>query len=365
MDILDFFSFESIGSSIGELETPVPLIDIDIVDRNLKRWQNRCDALGFANRPHLKTHKLAPLARYQIALGAKGVTVQKVGEAEIMAAAGVSDILIAFNIIGGSKLRRLARLAERIAITVVADNGIVVKGLAEAGRAAGRDIPVLVECDTGARRNGAQTPEAALALAQEIDAMPGVTYRGLMTYPAAGARLQSQTFLTAARDLIFDAGLKTEVVSTGGSPDMWSDDGLEIATEYRAGTNVYFDRSLVTRGTCKWDDCALSVLATVVSQPTPERALIDAGSKALTIDLLGLHGYGVVHALGDTPLYELNEEHGFLDISKLDPKPAIGDLVRVTPNHVCPVTNLFDRVVFIRGDSVLGAVKVDARGAVQ
>lgn len=128
---------------------------------------------------------------------------------------------------------------------------------------------------------------------------------------------------------------------------MWSDDGLSIATEYRAGTNAYFDRSLVARGTCDWKDCALGVLATVVSRPTPDRAIIDAGSKALTMDLLGLKGYGVIHALNDTPIYELNEEHGFLDISRAGQKLAVGDLVRVTPNHVCPVTNLFDRVVFV------------------
>ena len=136
-------------------------------------------------------------------------------------------------------------------------------------------------------------------------------------------------------------------------------------TEYRAGTNAYFDRSLVERGTCDWDDCALSVLATVVSRPTGDRALIDAGSKALTMDLLGLDGYGVVHGLGDAPLYALNEEHGYLDISRLDRKPDVGDLVRVTPNHACPVSNLFDHVVFVRGEHVLGAVRVAARGAVQ
>ena len=161
------------------------------------------------------------------------------------------------------------------------------------------------------------------------------------------------------------AGLDTKVISTGGSPDMWSDEGLGIATEYRAGTYVYFDRSFAERSTCSYGDCALHVLATVVSRPTPERALIDAGSKALTTDLLGLAGYGVVEALDKAHVYNVNEEHGFLDISSLARKPEVGDLVRVTPNHVCPVSNLFDRVVFVRGKDVLGAVKVDARGMVQ
>lgn len=365
MDITEFLTFEPVGDRIEDLETPVPLIDIDVVDRNLKRWQERCDALGIANRPHIKTHKLSGLARYQVALGAKGITVQKLGEAEVMADAGLDDQLLTFNVVGAAKLKRLAALAGRINITVVADSSAVVKGLGEAGLAAGRDIPVLVECDTGAGRNGTQTPEETAALAREIDATPGVTYGGLMTYPAPGTRLQGKTFLSTTRDLLATAGLETKTISIGGSPEMWSDEGIDIGTEYRAGTYVYFDRSLVKAGACDWDDCAFTVLATVVSQPAPERALIDAGSKALTMDLLGLDGYGVVHALGDAPLYDLNEEHGYLDISKLDRKPAVGDLVRVTPNHVCPVTNLFDRVVFIRGDEVLGAVKVDARGTVQ
>lgn len=364
MNILDYFTFEPVGDRIDELETPVPVIDIDIVDRNLKRWQERCNKLGIGNRPHIKTHKLAPLARYQVALGAIGVTVQKLGEAEVMADAGIDDLLLTFNILGAAKLKRLADLVRRVSMTVVADDPAVVKGLGEAGHMAGSDVRVLVECDTGAKRNGVQTPQAAATLAREIDATPGVTYSGLMTYPAPGTRLAGEAFLTEARDLIAKAGLETEVVSTGGSPEMWSDEGLGIATEYRAGTYVYFDRSLVARGTCGWDDCALTVLATVVSRPTAQRALIDAGSKALTMDLLGLKGYGVVHALNDAPLYDLNEEHGYLDISKLEVKPEVGDLVRVTPNHVCPVTNLFDKVVFVRGEEVLGAVKVDARGTV-
>jgi D-serine deaminase-like pyridoxal phosphate-dependent protein len=146
---------------------------------------------------------------------------------------------------------------------------------------------------------------------------------------------------------------------------MWIDDGLGVATEYRAGTYVYFDRSFAERGICTYDDCAITVLSTVVSRPTDERALIDAGSKALTSDLLGLEGYGVVEAMDKAEVYNVNEEHGFLDISGMTRKPGIGDLVRITPNHACPVSNLFDRVIFTRGNDVLGAVKVDARGLVQ
>lgn len=364
-DITSFFRFEPVGKKIEDLETPTPVIDIDVVDRNLKRWQARCDKLGIANRPHIKTHKLVPLAKYQLALGARGITVQKLGEAEVMADAGIRDMLLTFNVVGGHKLKRLADLARRTDISVVADNEALLEGLGRAGVAAGRDIAVLVECDTGAKRNGVQSPEAAAALAKVIERTKGVTYGGLMTYAAPGQRVATDEFLSAARGRAAEAGLETKVISTGGSPDMWKDEGLAVATEYRAGTYIYFDRSLAERGTCGYEDCALNVLATVVSRPTDQRAMIDAGSKSLTSDLLGLQGYGVVHAMGKAQIYSTSEEHGFLDISGVTEKPKVGDLVRITPNHVCPVTNLFNRVVFVRGDEVLGAVKVDARGLVQ
>ncbi len=364
-DIASFFRFEPVGKRIEDLETPTPIIDIDVADRNLRRWQERCDKIGIANRPHIKTHKLAALAKYQIALGAKGITVQKLGEAEAMAAAGISDMLLTFNVVGEPKLKRLTDLARRTQISVVADNETVIEGLGRAGAAAGRDISVLVECDTGMKRNGAQTPDAAVRLAKMIDQTKGVAYGGLMTYPAAGTRKAAEAFLTEARDLAGKAGLQSKVVSTGGSPDMWSDEGLGVATEYRAGTYVYFDRSFAERGTCSYDECALEVLATVVSRPTSDRALIDAGSKALTSDLLGLKGFGVVKEMNKAEIFNVNEEHGFLDIAGLSHKPQVGELVRITPNHACPVSNLFDRVVFVRGNEVLGAVRVDARGTVQ
>ena len=363
MDIADFFRLEPAAATVADLETPVPLVDLDVVDRNLRRWQARCDELGLANRPHIKTHKLVPLALYQLALGARGVTVQKLGEAEAMADGGVSDLFLTFNIVGAPKLKRLADLARRAQISVVADSTAVVAGIGEVGGMAGLSIPVLVECDTGSGRCGVQTPAAAAELARVIDATEGAYYAGLMTYPAAGTRAATAAFLAEARDRAAQAGLATERISTGGSPDMWSDEGLDVATEYRAGTYIYNDRSLVERGTATRDDCALTVLTTVVSRPTAERAIIDAGTKALTSDLLGLTGYGTVRDLQSASIYELNEEHGFIDVSACAAKPSVGDLLRIIPNHVCPVSNLYDRIVLVRGEAVLGSVPVDARGA--
>jgi D-serine deaminase-like pyridoxal phosphate-dependent protein len=365
VDILKHFHFEAVGHRIEDLETPVPIIDIEIVEHNLTRWQARCDALQIANRPHVKTHKLVALAKAQIDLGAKGITVQKLGEAEVMADAGIEDMLLTFNVVGAHKLERLAALARRTSISVVADSVEVVEGLAHAGCTAGREISVLVECDTGAKRNGVQSPEAALALARHIDKSQGVNFGGLMTYPRPGTRPATDKFLCTTRDLIVRSGMQTATISSGGSPDMWKDDGLAHITEYRVGTYVYFDRALTERGTCTHNDCALSVLSTVVSRPTGDRALIDAGSKALTSDLLGLTGYGTVQELSRAQVYDVNEEHGYLDVSAVTNKPRVGDVLRVTPNHVCPVVNLFDKVVFTRGGEILGAVRVDARGRVQ
>lgn len=364
MALIDHLSLRPLSPRIEDLETPVPVIDVDVVERNVTRWQARCDSLGIANRPHIKTHKLVGLAKYQIAAGAAGITVQKLGEAEVMANGGITDMLLTFNVVGRPKLERLTQLMKRTSIKVVADNQAMLEGLGSAARAAGRHLEVLVECDTGAGRNGVQTPEATHALAQSICSTPGLSFGGLMTYAGAGQRKQADRFLTAARDLCLKAGLDVPVITSGGSPDMWSDEGLSHLTEYRAGTYVYFDRSLVARGTCSYGDCALHVLATVVSCPTPERAIIDAGTKALTSDLLGLAGYGVVTELGEAKVYAANEEHGYLDTGHITQKPKVGDLVRVTPNHVCPVTNLFDEVVFVQGSKVLGAASVDARGKV-
>jgi D-serine deaminase-like pyridoxal phosphate-dependent protein len=363
-DIASYFTFEKAPRRLADIETPVPVIDLAVVERNLRRWQARCDGLGIANRPHIKTHKQVALAKFQLDLGARGITVQKLGEAEVMAAAGITDMLLTFDVVGKAKLARLAALARTTAIAVVADSAEVVAGLGTAGVAAGRDIRVLVECDTGAGRNGVQTPEAAVALAKVIDATPGVLYGGLMTYPKSGTRSAAASFLEQAVAGAAAAGLASATVSSGGSPDMWSDAGLGPITEYRVGTNIFFDRSSIALGVCREEDCALTVVATVVSRPTAVRAMIDAGSKSLTSDPNGLEGYGLIRNLAGAAIYNLSEEHGFVDVSAAAAKPAIGDQLRIIPNHVCPVVNLFDRVIIARGDDVLGYGRVDARGHV-
>lgn len=353
------------GQYIHDLETPVPIVDFDIMFANLQGWQSHCDKIGLANWPHIKTHKLVPVAKLQLALGAKGICVQKLGEAEVMADAGIKDMLLTFNIVGSSKLQRLSNLMRRTNIAVVADNAAILEGLSNAAVQSGRSLEVLVECDSGAGRNGVQTPQDALSLAQKILNHPNLEVGGIITYPPAFKRKAVAAFLDEAKHLFAHSGLSCSRVSSGGSPDMWDTNGLKDVTEYRAGTYVYNDRLLVAAKACSWDDCAETVLTTVVSTPTSERAIVDAGTKSLTSDMLGLEGYGIVRDLGDAKIYKANEEHGYLDTSAAPRRVKVGEILRVVMNHTCPVNNLFDKVVFVRGEHVLGALKIEARGKMQ
>jgi len=352
------------ADTFGELDTPCIVIDQTIALANIQALQDHCDAAGLALRPHIKTHKMVAFARAQIEAGAVGINCQKIGEADIMADGGLDDILITFNIIGAAKLERLRRLAGRVRrLSVTADSAATVAGLSAAFADAERPLEVLVECDTGAGRCGVQSPEAACDLAAIIPASPGLSFGGLMTYPAVGGAQAAAAFMTDTVAKLAAEGLDCPVVSTGGSPDMASAAPLGIFTEYRAGTYVYNDRSLVARGACDWKHCALGVLATIVSLPAPGRAVIDAGSKSLTSDLLGLEGFGHVAGSIDTAIVSLSEEHGVLHHSPADVY-RIGQRVLVIPNHVCVVTNLFDQAWLIKADGELVRVPVDARGTV-
>ena len=353
---------QPLDRTLDTIETPAVLVDADIADANLVRWQARCARAGLVNRPHIKTHRSAAWALRQIELGARGITVQTVGEGEVMAEAGITDIFLTTNVLGAAKLARLAALARRCSLAVVADSQVVVDAIADAARAAAAHIAVLVECDTGGGRCGLSEPTAIASLAAHIARSEPLSFGGLMTYPAAGNRLQSEQALRAAIDACQAAGLAVPVVSSGGTPDMWKDEGLALVTEYRAGTYIYNDRSVVARGTTSIEQCAMTVLATVVSRPAPGRAILDAGSKALTSDLLGLEGFGTILEHPEAVIYQLNEENGLVDVSRCATPPSVGDRIHILPNHTCVVSNLFDRVFVVAGGRLAGALPVDARG---
>lgn len=349
------------GGPETRIETPAVLIDLDRVEANLKRAQDYADAHGIAFRPHIKTHRLPLFALRQVELGASGITCQKLGEAEVMADAGLDDIFLTFPIIGEAKLERLAGLHARIDIAVVADSAAAIEGYAARFTDPARPLRVLVEGDTGAGRCGVQTPAEALDLARRIDAAPGLAFGGLMTYPP---RLPGKVdaWLTEARDLIEAAGIAVPVISSGGSPDMYEAHTVPSVTEHRAGTYIYSDRMQIAWGLGSLDDCALTVLATVVSRPTPTRAVLDAGSKALAADTCPAPGFGHIVEYPDAVVAKLSEEHGVVELPEASERPAVGEVVHVIPNHACVISNLYDHVVLVREGRVVEIVPVAARG---
>jgi D-serine deaminase-like pyridoxal phosphate-dependent protein len=351
--------------TIDDLDTPAVLVDLDRVEANLARAQAYADAHGLRLRPHIKTHKIPALARRQMELGAVGITCQKLGEAEVMADEGLDDILLTFNLLGAAKMRRLVDLARRVRLGVTADNAVVAGELAQAMDEAGLTLPVLVECDTGGERCGVQTPEEAVELAKLIDGLPGLHFLGLMTYPAKGRTAETAAWLEAAVAALAAGGLEPEVVSTGGTPDLYRAHEVKAATEHRPGTYIYSDRYQAQQGVGTLDDCALRILSTVVSRPSDGRAILDAGSKTLSSDTLGLEGFGHILEYPQLLLAKFSEEHGHVDCSASNARPRIGERVTILPNHACVVSNLHDVVYGVRGDRVERAFRVEARGRVQ
>lgn len=347
--------------SIDDLDTPAILIDAARAEANIARAQAHADRHGLKLRPHIKTHKLPFWAKKQVAAGAVGITCQKIGEAEVMADAGLTDIFLPYNILGRAKLERLKALHGRVTLSVTADSVDTLIGLAATFTDAGKSLPVLVECDTGMGRCGVQSPDEAGALAREIDKARGLRFGGLMTYPAAGRAAHAEAWLVDAKQALAAAGLACERISSGGTPDMWRSGEDSVVTEYRPGTYIYLDRYQVAKGVGSLDDCALTVLSTVVSHPTPARAILDAGSKALSSDTLGLADFGELLNIPGARVTGLSEEHGNVTLSG-DARLHIGERVRVVPDHCCVVTNLFDQVNLVDGDKVLETLPVAARG---
>ncbi|KQV65330.1 D-TA family PLP-dependent enzyme [Rhizobium sp. Root1220] len=354
-----------VGDKVSDLSTPRPIIDEDRLAANITRLQAYMDEHGLNFRPHIKTHKIPALAAQQTAAGAKGINCQKISEAEVFASAGFEDILITFNILGPEKLTRLSGLNDRISgLKVVADSDVTVDGLS-AHFASRRPLVVLVECDTGGGRCGVQTPSEAAALARHIHEAPGLTFGGLLNYPKPGSASEVQAFLSETVSVLKAEGIDCAIVSNGGTPSLFEAHLVTAATEHRAGTYIYNDRSMVRAGHCGEDDCAMHVLATVVSRPTSDRAVVDAGSKALTSDLLGFADFGTVVGYPDAVITGLSEEHGVIDLSRCTGKrPEIGEKIRIIPNHTCVVSNLFDTMVFHRDGVVTRVEDVAARGLV-
>jgi len=352
-------------TTLNELDTPAVTILLDRMQDNIDRVQRHLDRHGLANRPHIKTHKIPAIAKLQIEAGAVGITCQKLGEVEAFVDAGVcDDMLLTFNIIGDAKTERLLTLIKRIGrLAVVLDNEVVARGLSRAAVRHGADVRFLIECDTGFGRNGVQTPEAALELARLVMEMPRMEFEGLMTFPNKAPN--TAEFFERALQLFKGAGIRVPVVSGGGTPALATVTDFPMMTEHRAGTYVYNDVMMVASGAATWDDCAMRVRATVVSRPTPERAILDAGSKVLTSDQYYVQNHGRLHEYPDAVIPSLSEEHAIVDLSRCRERPSVGDVVNVIPNHCCVVSNMVDEVYGIRGGQVEVVWPVAARGAMR
>ena len=358
---------------ISDLDTPAVLIDLDRLERNVARMAEKARAAGVALRPHCKTHKLPEVARMQLNAGARGITLAKVGEAEVFAAQGFDDIFLAYPIVGAQKARRLLALADRVRLAVGADSVAGARTLADAFAAAGRQLDVMLKIDVGLHRAGV-LPEQALALAQQLVDLKGLRLRGIFTHAGQGygcettealagtGHHEGDSMAAVARELR-GAGLPCDVVSVGSTPTALFAMRPGV-TESRPGTYVYYDASEVSLGVCTMDDCAISVLATVVSTPAADRAVLDAGSKTLSNDILRPKASGNGWIVGrESRLQRLSEEHGVVGVVPGE-SFTVGERVRIIPNHACVVSNLVDSVYAVRGGQVEAEWRVAARGRI-
>lgn len=347
---------------IKEYGTPCAVIDLDIVERNIQRAQMLCDEQGLDNRPHIKTHKSPFLAQMQIKAGAKGITCQKIGEAEVMAEAGINDIVLATNVLGAARSGRLSALLKTVPLKACADNSVTLHAYSEAAEAVGRPLEVMIECDTGQKRAGVETPQEAMELARIIREDPNLIFGGLLFYPPMDGWPRTQAFLDKLKTGLTSLGMKPKIVSTGGTPNFACIGELEGATEHRAGTCIFNDRMMIEAGFASLDDCGFHVHASVVSRAGSERGILDSGSKTLTSDRFGLTGYGHILEYPEAVICKFAEEHGFLDLARCNEKPNVGDVVRIIPNHVCVCVNMFDEMIAVRGLEIVDVIPITARG---
>lgn len=363
-----------------ELSTPALVIDLDILERNLDGMAAMCRAQGVGLRPHTKTHKTPEVARLQKERGAVGLTVAKVGEAEVMATAGLDDILVAYPIFGREKLDRLAALAQTRKILVALDDERTAEELSSAAIRKGAPrgaIGVLAEFDVGFGRCGLQPGPACVDLARKIEKLPGLRFRGLMTYFGnvwGDLEARRNEMKQVAREVEktleeFDrARMTLEIVSGGSTPAAKLAGEVKGLTEIRPGTYVYNDLNTFHQGACQLEDCAARVVTTVVSTAVRGRAIIDAGSKTLSSDTLKVGpqaGYGLVAEAPDAPIFKLNEEHGHLDITKSSRGFRVGEVLSVIPNHVCTCVNMHDEAFLVRKEEVIGSWRIAARGKIR
>ena len=369
---------------VSNLPTPQVLIDQARLMKNIERAQQLADAAGMRLRPHTKTHKSPVIARWQIDRGAVGVCCAKLGEAEVFAAAGIEDIRLPYPV-NPANAPRLMALMDRAAISIIVDHLAVARGWSDAMQRAGRRLDVLIKVDVGFHRCGID-PEgpAALDFIRAVSTMPGLRLRGLLSHAGngynavsedelCGVAVREAQMLLSLRDAATKSGVELAEISVGATPTLRFSATQRGLTELRPGNYVYFDRTQVALGAATLGDCALTVLATVVSKPAADRIILDCGSKTLSSDqargIAKATGYGAIFTDGESTIDEslaierLSEEHATVRVAggtRLEP----GDRVRVLPNHACVVSNLVDAVRLVEGERVIDTLPVAARGRI-
>jgi D-serine deaminase-like pyridoxal phosphate-dependent protein len=367
---------ERLPLEIADLDTPSLLVDLDRMQANIDRMAAITREAGVDLRPHAKTHKTPQIGYLQIAAGSPGLTVAKLGEAEVFADAGIDNLFIAYPQWGEIKWERLCQLARRAQVRVAADSYELLEGLSRVAARHGQRILVRLEVDSGFGRTGLQSAEEVRTLARRMESLPGVELVGLMGYGGqAGKQPDAESIRQVARaegeglveiaTMLRADGFAVPELSAGGTPSGPYVAAVPGITEIRPGTYVFSDRSQATTGWGDLDGCALTVLVTVVSRPTPTRAIVDGGSKTFSSDRAPhSEGFGAVRGHPDIEFSWLTEEHGMLTVPP-DADLPIGTRLQVIPNHVCAAVNLHDRLVAVRGERVEAVWPIAARGRVQ
>jgi D-serine deaminase-like pyridoxal phosphate-dependent protein len=361
---------------ISELDTPALLIDLDRLEANLRRVADYCALHRLRLRPHTKTHKSPVIGRMQLDRGAAGLTVAKVGEAEVMLAANPPELLVAYPVVGEQKLRRLINVARKTQVTVALDSLEAAQGLSGAACSAGLTVGVLVEANLGMDRCGLEPGEGLVSFAAAVSGLPGLRLEGVEFYsghvrlntPEGPGQFEEVRRKAAQiREDFQRAGIEAKIISGGSTPTLFHSHEIDAINEIRPGTYVFYDVMQVKAGACAWEDCAATVLTTVVSTPRQGFALIDGGSKTFTSDRLpgGEPGFGRVVDSPEALFYNMNEEHGYLDLRPSGRTCRVGDRLRIIPNHVCVAVNMHEKMYGIRGEQVVEVWPVEGRGKLQ
>jgi D-threonine aldolase len=360
------------GDRLSAVDTPALVLDLDAFERNLYRMASALRGSGVRLRPHAKSHKCPEIARRQIALGAVGLCCQKVSEAAVFVDAGVQDVLVTNEVIGDAKLRRLMALARSARIGVLVDHPQQVQALAAAAQAQAVSLDVYVEIDVGAGRCGAAPGEAAAALARHVASSAPLRFAGLQCYHGPARRVRSwrgraETIGHAVeaaritRDAILACGIPVERVTGAGTGTFVHERDSGVFNEIQPGSYVFMDRDYGENQPGEGDipfEHALFVRTTVMSRPAANRAVVDAGLKASSVD----SGLPVVWQRPDLNFVKAADEHGVL-LSAGAAAVALGEPVMLVPGHCDPTVNLYDELVCVRGDRVEAIWPIAARGA--